>query len=91
MRGDGEVMGEWCCCVSGGAAKREIARNVKKKVVLQCFDNDTQLKSTAEVDKEKTHVFPNRNIISVGFIALKYPSSQVSLVWKSADPERHEV
>ena len=30
------------------------------------FDYDTQLKSTEEVDKEKTYVFPDRNIISVG-------------------------
>ena len=46
-------------------AKRDIARNVREKLCYSGFDNDTQLKSTAEVDKEKTHVFPNRNIISV--------------------------
>jgi len=34
--------------------------------VLHWFECDTQLKSTAEVDKEEAYVFPDRNIISVG-------------------------
>ena len=47
-------------------AEREIARNVKEKLCFIGFDYDTQLKSTADVDKEKTDVLPDRNIISVG-------------------------
>jgi len=48
------------------AAEREIAREVEVK--LRCFgaDYDTELKSTAEIDKEKTHELPDRNIISIG-------------------------
>ena len=48
------------------AAESEIAREVKEK--LRCFgaDYDTELKSTAEIDKEKTHELPDRNIISIG-------------------------
>ena len=40
------------------AAQREIAREVKEK--LRCFgaDDDTELKSTAEIGKEKTHELP---------------------------------
>ena len=40
-------------------AKREIARNVEEKLCYIGFDHDTQVKSTAEVDNEKTSVFPD--------------------------------
>ena len=47
------------------AAEREIAREVKEK--LRCFgaDYDTELKCTAEIDKEKTDKLPDGNVISV--------------------------
>ena len=48
------------------AAKREIARDVKKKLFHIGVDYDTKLKSTAETDKERTYVFPDENIIAVG-------------------------
>ena len=70
------------------SAEREIARDVKAKLCYIGFDYDTQLKSTAEVDKEKTYVFPDTtsslSALNVS-IALKYPSSQVSLEKKPAD------
>ena len=47
------------------AAEREIARDAKEKPCYVCFDLDTEHKSTAEMDKEKTYEFPDRNIISV--------------------------
>ena len=81
------------------SADREIARNVKEKLCHIGFDYDTELKSTAEVDKEKTYVFPDEtsslSALNVS-IALQYPSIRVSLVKKPADsatllPVRHEV
>ena len=42
------------------SADKESARNVKEKLNYIGSDYDTQLKSTAEVDKEKTYVFPDR-------------------------------
>ena len=48
------------------AAEMEIAPEVKE--ILRCFgaDYDTELKSTAEIDKGKTDKLPDGNIISVG-------------------------
>ena len=48
------------------AAERQIARDVKEKLRYSGVDYDTELKSTAETDKEKTFELPDRNIISVG-------------------------
>ena len=55
------------------SAEREIARDVKENPSYIGLDYDTELKSIAKFDKKKTHVLPDRNIISVGagrFIAL---------------------
>ena len=51
---------------TAAAAEREIARDVKEKLCFVGADYDTELKSTAEIDKEKTYVFPDGNIIIVG-------------------------
>ena len=48
------------------SADREVARNVKEKLCYTGFDYDTQIKSAAEVNKEKTNELPDSNIISVG-------------------------
>ena len=48
------------------------------------LDYDTQLKSTAEVDKDKTYVFPDRNIITVGAKRF-HCADQISPVHKSAE------
>ena len=60
----------------------------KRSCANMGFGCDTQLKSTAEVDKEKTYVFPDGNIISLSAldvsIVLQYPSSRVSLKKKPA-------
>ena len=47
-------------------AEREIARDVKEKLCCICFGLDTEHKSDAEMDKEKTHEPPDENFITVG-------------------------
>ena len=47
-------------------SEREISRNVQKKLCYIRLDYDTQLKSTEKIDKEETHVLPDRNISTVG-------------------------
>ena len=47
------------------AVERGFVRDVKEKLRHIGEDYDTELKSTAEMDKEKTYEFPDRNIISV--------------------------
>ena len=44
------------------SADREIARNVKEKLCYIGFDYGTQLKSTAEIDKDKTFELSDGNI-----------------------------
>ena len=47
-------------------AGREIVRDVKKQRCYIGLDYDTELKSTAETDKEKTHLLSDENITTVG-------------------------
>ena len=47
-------------------AEREIVRDVIEKLCYIGLDYDTELKSTAEIDKEKTNVLPDENITAVG-------------------------
>ena len=55
-----------CAYSFTATAERDIVRDVIDKRFDVALDYDTQLKSTVEVDKEKTYVFPDGNIISVG-------------------------
>ena len=50
---------------SAGVTHRVLPED-KEELCYVGFDYDTQLNTTAEVDKEKTYVFPDRNIITVG-------------------------
>ena len=47
------------------AAEREIAWDVKENLTFIGLDHDTEHKSTAELDQEKTYVFPDENIVTV--------------------------
>ena len=53
------------------AAQSEIVWDVIEKRYHVGFDHDTVLKSTAEIDKEKTHVLPDENIIIVSVERLR--------------------
>ena len=57
------------------AAEREIARDVAVEPCYIGTAHDTELKSTAETDKEKTFELPDRNIIVVG--AKRYHCAEV--------------
>ena len=46
-------------------AEREIARDVKEKLCHIGVDHGTELKSTADIDKEKTYELPDGKIIAV--------------------------
>ena len=47
-------------------AEREVSRDVKEKLCYMSFDNDTELKSTAESsDKNQTHMLFDGNTITV--------------------------
>ena len=62
-------------------AEKEIARVVIETLCHMRFGCDTGLKSTAELDKEKTYVFPDGNIITVpptASVSQKCCSSQIS-------------
>ena len=48
------------------AAERELVRDVKEKTCCIFLDLDTEHKSTAEMDKEKTFEPPDENFITVG-------------------------
>ena len=48
------------------SAERDIARNVTKKLYCIGVDYDTELKSIAAIDKEKTCELPDGDIITVG-------------------------
>ena len=54
------------------AAEREIVWDVIEKRFYIGFDHDAVLKSSAEVDKEKTYVLPDENIIIVGAERLRW-------------------
>ena len=61
-------------------AEKEIARDVKENLCYIGLDYDTDLKSTAEIDKQETHDLQDRNISTVGaerFRCLKCCSSRV--------------
>ena len=63
-------------------SEKEIARVVIETFCNMRFDYDTGLKSTAKLDKEKTCVFPDGNIITVpptASVSQKCCSSQISL------------
>ena len=47
-------------------AERELVRDVMEKLCYTGSDYDTEHKSPAPIDKEKTHVLPDENIITVG-------------------------
>ena len=53
-------------CSFTATSEREIVPDVIEKLRYIGLDTDTELKSTAELDNEKTYVFPDRNIITVG-------------------------
>ena len=70
-----------------GTAEREIVRDVTKKLCYIGLDCDTELKSTVEINIEKTHVLPDGNIITVApniSVSRKCCSSQSSLVKEPA-------
>ena len=52
--------------------EKEIARDVTEKLIYICLDYDTELKSTAEHDKEKTSELLDGNIITVGAERVRY-------------------
>jgi len=46
-------------------AEREVVPDVIEKLCFTGLDHDTEHKSTAPIDKEKTYVLPDENIITV--------------------------
>ena len=53
-------------CPFGTTAERESVREVKEKQCHSSLHHDTELKSTAEVDKEKIYELPDENFFTVG-------------------------
>ena len=53
-------------------AERKIVRDVKEKLCYIALDNDTELKSTADTDKEKAFELPDGNFITVGIKRFHY-------------------
>ena len=47
------------------AAERKFVRDAKKKLCYVAFVYDSEIKSTAEIHQEKTHVLPDENIVTV--------------------------
>ena len=46
-------------------AERESVREIQKKQCHVSLDHDTELKSTADIDQDKTYVFPDEHIVTV--------------------------
>ena len=72
------------------SAEREIVRVVKEKLCYIFLVYDTELKSTAHIDKEKTLRLPIRKqtsslLVTNVSVALRCCSSQISLVEVPAD------
>ena len=55
----------WSRVLFTAAAERRFVRDVKEKPCCICSDLDTEHKSTAGMDKEKTYEHPDENIITV--------------------------
>ena len=66
------------------AAERELARDVEEKPCCICLDLDTEHKSTAEMDKEKTFEPPDENFITVG--AKRFRCVDVDIRKKNYEP-----
>ena len=67
-------------------AERAIVWDVMEKLCYIGLDHDTELKSLAEIDKEKTYVLPDENIVTVG--AERFRFAEVLFVAQSAHPRR---
>ena len=52
-------------CPFATTAERESVREVKEKQCHRSLHHDTELKSTAAIDLEKTYVLPDENIVTV--------------------------
>ena len=69
-------------------AQKESVRDVKETLCHMRFEYDTELKSTAQVDKKQTHALSDGTIITIApnvSVARKYFSSQVSLAKKPVE------
>ena len=61
------------------SAVRETARDVTEKLCYMVLDYDTELKSTSEINKDKTYELPDGNIIIDGaqrfrFVIVFFPA-----------------
>ena len=65
-------------------AEKETVRVVIETFCYMRFDHGTELESTADIDKNQTHVLSDGNIRNIVSTALKSCSSQVSLAKKPA-------